>query len=114
MGTASVEPQLTNGYFVVVKDVVVTDGQLGLRFTPGSDTRSFFDGVVLVLKGAAPGFDYATGIRGVVDSSDAQVKKVEYFDLSGRQLGGLNTTGVTILKQTMTDGSVKTTKVLKK
>ena len=111
---ASVEPSLDNGKYCAIKDVVVTDGQLKLKFACGADTRSFFDGVLLVLKGSAPGYDYATGIRGVVDNGGAGVTREEYFDLSGRKLNAGTATGVTIVKQTLSDGRVLTKKVLKK
>ncbi len=57
-------------------------------------------------------FNYATGIKDIENQTVAQPVKTEYFDLNGRKrTNALN--GLTIMKQTFGDGTVKVKKVLK-
>jgi hypothetical protein len=70
------------------------------------------------MTGAAAGFDYANAYNeyvetGIETTKAGTVRAIELFDLNGRRLSTA-TRGVTIVKKYMSDGTVRTEKVVKK
>lgn len=103
-----------------ITDIVVTDGVLTLGFAWGNQSQAFFEYVNVLLTGAAKGFDYAkayeeiaAGIETLDATPAAKVRAIQIFDLNGRRLSKAQK-GVTIVKKVMSDGSVKTEKVIVK
>jgi hypothetical protein len=79
----------------------------------------FFDKVKIYLTGKAVGFDYAkalddlAGIETLEGTPAAKVRAIELFDLNGRRVMKAQK-GLNIVKKVMSDGSVKTEKVIVK
>ena len=103
-----------------ITDIVVTDGVLTLGFAWGNQSQAFFEYVNVLLTGAATGFDYAkayeevaAGIETLEGTPAAKVRAIQIFDLNGRRLSKAQK-GVTIVKKVMSDGSIKTEKVIVK
>ena len=103
-----------------ITDIVVTDGVLTLGFAWGGQSQAFFEYVNVLLTGAAKGFDYAkayeeiaAGIETLDATPAAKVRAIQIFDLNGRRLSKAQK-GITIVKKVMSDGSVKTEKVIVK
>ena len=72
------------------------------------------------MTGAASGFDYAkayedaaAGIETLEGTPAAKVRAIQIFDLNGRRLTKAQK-GITIVKKVMSDGSIKTDKVIVK
>ena len=108
-----------NGWDRVIENIVVTDGFLTLGFAWGGQSQAFFDEVHVIMTGAAS-FDYAKAYEEVaagIETLDAkpavQVRAIQLFDLNGRRLTKAQK-GLTIVKKVMSDGSVKTEKVIVK
>ena len=103
-----------------ITDIVVTDGVLTLGFAWGNQSQAFFEYVNILLTGAASGFDYAkayesaaAGIETLEGTPAAKVRAIQLFDLNGRRLSK-SQKGITIVKKVMSDGSIKTEKVIVK
>ena len=103
-----------------ITDIVVTDGVLTLGFAWGNQSQAFFEYVNILLTGAATGFDYAkayesaaAGIETLEGTPAAKVRAIQLFDLNGRRLSK-SQKGITIVKKVMSDGSIKTEKVIVK
>ena len=104
----------------VFENVEITDGQLTLGVNFASDNgQYFFDKVKIYLTGKAAGFDYAkalddlAGIETLEGTPAAKVRAIELFDLNGRRVMKAQK-GLNIVKKVMSDGSVKTEKVIVK
>ena len=99
-----------------LKNIVVTDGQLTIGFYYGNDSQYFFGDAKLALAGAATGFDYAKALTDLTTSIDAtksaKVRAIQLFDLNGRSINK-SQKGITIVKKVMSDGTIKTEKVVK-
>lgn len=95
---------------VVLENVTVTDGKLTIGLHVSNTNCVFFNCAHLILKAANEGFDYVAGINGVVE--DAPAVRVEYFDLNGRRVNGA-AKGLLIQKQTLSNGTIKATKVIR-
>ena len=103
-----------------ITDIVVTDGVLTLGFAWGNQSQAFFEYVNVLMTGAATGFDYAkayeevaAGIETLEGTPAAKVRAIQIFDLNGRRLSKAQK-GITIVKKVMSDGSIKTEKVIVK
>ena len=101
-----------------IEDVVVTDGILTLGVNAGDGSHTFLNEVRIYLTGSATGFDYAAayeaaGIQTLDASAAAKVRAIQLFDVNGRRLSKAQK-GITILKKVMSDGSIKTEKVVVK
>ena len=99
-----------------IEDVLVTDGQLTIGVNGGPSSHTFFNQVSLKLTAPAAGFDYAKAyINGIDELSNetAKVRSVELFDLNGRRLSKARQ-GVVLVKKQMSDGTVRTEKIVKK
>lgn len=105
---------------IEIPDVVVTDGKLTLGVQAGGSSHVFFDKVQVVLTAPASDFNYvlayeaaAAGIETLEATPAAKVRAIQLFDLNGRRLGKAQK-GITIVKKVMSDGSIKTEKVIVK
>ena len=104
----------------VISNIVVTDGVLTLGFSWGNQSQAFFE-YVNVLLTAPANVDYAAlyteaaaaGIETLEGTSAAKVRAIQLFDINGRRVAKAQK-GITIVKKVMSDGSVKTEKVIVK
>lgn len=109
-----------SGWDREVTDIVVTDGVLTLGFKSGSTSQPFLEWVK-VLMTAPANVDYsalyteaaAAGIETLEGTPAAKVRAIELFDLNGRRVMKAQK-GLNIVKKVMSDGSVKTEKVIVK
>lgn len=108
---AGTEPGESNGSYI--KGVKVNDGTLTISLFGKSVNQPFFNYVRLVMVNKSDDFNYATGIRNVKADDNASVVRTEYFDLAGRRVQQVSGRGITIVKQTLSDGTVRTKKVQK-
>ena len=99
-------------------DIVVTDGCLNLGANFGPNSQFMFDKIVAVnLTAPANGVDYSSLYNEVMTGVDAapaaaKVRAIELFDLNGQRIP-VAKKGVVIVKKLMSDGTVKTEKVIK-
>ena len=107
---------------VDIENVTVTDGILTIGVNAGSGSNTFFNDVHIILTAKVDGFDYAAaatkaqeGYAAGVETVGAEVKvrSVVFFDLNGRRLTTLRP-GIAIMKKMMSDGTVRTEKVVRK
>lgn len=54
-----------------------------------------------------------TAVAGLRSNGEQQVVKTDYFDLSGRRIARLLDSGVTLVRQQMADGTVRTVKIVR-
>ena len=109
-----------SGWDREVTDIVVTDGVLTLGFKSGSTSQPFLEYVKVLMKAPA-NVDYsalyteaaAAGIETLEGTPAAKVRAIELFDLNGRRVMKAQK-GLNIVKKVMSDGSVKTEKVIVK
>lgn len=100
-------------------NVVITDGKLTLGAVASGGSHVFFNNIQLFMKNSAEGFDYATAYQEIIDGvesvagNNAEVVKVELYDLNGRRIITAGK-GLSIVKKYMSDGSVCTEKVIVK
>jgi len=84
--------------------------------TQDASTQYHFDRAGLYLVGAIEGHDYAADYEqiktGVNTAKTVKVRAIELYDLNGRRISKA-TKGLNIIKRQMSDGSVKTDKVVK-
>ena len=98
--------------------IVVTDGYLNVGANFGPNSQFMFDKIVAInLTAPANDIDYsalyeevATGIEKVANT--AKVRAIELYDLNGQRIP-VAKKGVVIVKKHMSDGTVKTEKVIK-
>lgn len=107
----------------VISNIVVTDGILTIGANGGPSSHTFLNDVRLKLTGSAKDFNYAeayqqvieeieAGIEGTV-AQPAQVRAIELFTIDGRRITTAHK-GLVILKKRMSDGTVRTEKVVRK
>jgi len=109
----------SRGHSHRLEPVEVKDGKLtiGVQFGRGEGTTQFmFDYARLYLVGAAEGFNYVAAAesiaQGIENTKTAKVRSIAVFDLNGRRVVKANK-GINIVKKVMSDGTVKTQKVVK-
>ncbi|MBR7170720.1 MAG: hypothetical protein IKD19_00755, partial [Prevotella sp.] len=102
-----------------IDNVVVTDGQLTIGVKTDGASHTFFNEARLFITAAAAGFDYgkafdevAAGID-VTEATPAKVLGIEIYDLNGRRIDSARQ-GIVLVKKYMSDGTIKTEKVIKK
>ena len=96
-----------------LSEITVTDGKLTIGFYYGNDSQYFFGDAKLTLTGAAAGFDYAAALETNIDQpATAKVRALQLYDLNGRRIATAQK-GIQIVKKMMSDGTVKTQKVVK-
>lgn len=100
------------------ENVAITDGQLTLGVKFASDEgQYFFDKVKIYMTGKAEGFDYAKAyneaVAGIsINTVSDKVRAIEIYDINGRRVAKAQK-GLVIVKKIMSDGSIRTQKVVK-
>lgn len=105
---------------IEIPEIVVTDGKLVIGAQYTSDSQYFFSKIRLIMTGVATGFDYAKAYedakQAVETNIDAakstKVRAIQLFDLNGRSISKAQK-GIVIVKKVMSDGTIKTEKVVK-
>ena len=100
----------------IIEDITVTDGELVIGVNAGPSSHTFFNEVRILLTAPAAGFDYATAYAQGIDNLDneaVRTSRIELYDLNGRRIESARQ-GVVIVKKHMTDGTVRTEKVVRK
>lgn len=95
--------------------IPVTDGQLTLGIHFGGDAQIFFQHARLTLMAPADinyADTYQEFISGVDAAKTAKVRAIEVYDLNGHRLVNAKK-GISIVRKLMSDGTVKTSKVVK-
>ena len=103
-----------------IQNIEVTDGVLTVGFAWGGQSQAFLEYVNVLMTGAA-NVDYsalyteaaAAAIETLEGTPAVQVRAIQLFDLNGRRVAKAQK-GITIVKKVMSDGSVKTEKVIVK
>jgi hypothetical protein len=103
-----------------ITDIVVTDGILTLGYAWGGNSQAFFD-EVHVLMTAPANVDYAAlyteaaaaGIETLEGTPAAKVRAIQLININGRRVVKAQK-GINIVKKVMSDGSIKTEKVIVK
>ena len=110
---------IEGGNMNAIENITVTDGQLILGFVWGPECQAFMDEVHILMTGKAEGFDYAkayedaaAGIETLEGTPAAKVRAIELYDVNGRRIAKAQK-GLVIMKQVMSDGSIRTIKVVK-
>jgi len=108
-----------NAHDNLFEGVVITNGQLTLGSKFSDDGQFFFGRVSLKMTSAAEEFDYGdaynqlpTAIETLDGTPAAKVRAIEMFDINGRRVAKAQK-GLVIMKQIMSDGSIRTQKVVK-
>lgn len=97
-----------------IENIQVTDGQLAMGIHANATSHIFFNDVKVIMTAPVSGFDYnqawAEGVEDVV----APVYPVHrsYYDLYGRCIDA-EYRGVVIVRDVMSDGSIRTRKLIK-
>ena len=99
-------------------NIVVTDGYLNVGANFGPNSQFMFDKIVAInLTAPANDIDYsalyddvASGVEKVANT--AKVRAIELYDLNGQRIP-VAKKGIVIVKKHMSDGTVKTEKVIK-
>jgi hypothetical protein len=100
----------------IVEDIEVTDGVLTIGVNAGPSSHTFFNEVRILMTAPATGFNYAEAYaQGIETLGNEAVKTraIELFDLNGRRIMN-SRQGVVIMKKHLSDGTVKTEKVVRK
>jgi len=100
----------------LIEDITVVDGTLKLGLHVES-AQPFCDGVQLLLTAPTEGFNYVMAYESYSTAIDAaaaapKVRAIELYDLNGRRIAKAQK-GLAIVKKVMSDGSIKTEKVVK-
>jgi hypothetical protein len=102
-----------------IEGIEVLDGKLTVGFNFGTGSQAFLNDVEIWMTAPIAGHDYSAAYKEVIDGIDGTVAKPakalrnELFDLNGRRVAKAQK-GLTIVKKVMSDGSVKTEKVIVK
>ncbi len=103
-----------------LKDIVITDGVLTFGANFGAGSQWMFDQVKAInMTGPAAGFDYKKAYEEIITTeivdapAPVRVKAVGIYDLNGRRLT-VAPRGFYIVKTLMSDGTVRTTKAVRK
>lgn len=102
-----------------IPNIKVTDGILTLGFHTGGTSQAFLEEVHILMTGPAEGYNYAlayesaaNGIETLEGTPAAKVRAIELYDVNGRRIAKAQK-GLVIMKQIMSDGSIRTIKVVK-
>ena len=99
-----------------IDGIEVIDGQLTIGVDAAQGSHTFFNDVRLIMTNAVDGFDYAQAYTDGIETADAQktsVRAIELYDLNGRRIA-VAPKGIAIVKKHMSDGTVRTEKVVRK
>ena len=110
--------QYAGRYENFFKNIEVVDGVLTLGVKWNALAQMMFDRVQIFLAGAASGYDYAKAYEDVltgVDAANTNAKTVsiQVYDLNGRRLYNAQK-GINIVRKQMSDGTIRTEKVVVK
>ena len=103
---------------IEIKDITVTDGKLVIGAQYAGDSQYFFHKIRLLINNTATDFDYKKAYDELVTNIDkpetetAKVRALQLYDLNGRRIVTAQK-GIQIVKKMMSDGTVKTQKVIK-
>ena len=103
----------------LIEGIEVLDGKLTVGFSYGAGSQAFINDITITMTAPIAGHDYSAAYKEVIDGIDGTVAKpakalrIELFDLNGRRVAKAQK-GLTIVKKVMSDGSVKTEKVIVK
>ena len=90
--------------------------QYGMVDDLTAHAQAFINEATITLTAPATGYDYADAYKQIVDGVEtaktAKVRSIAVFDLNGRRVVKANK-GINIVKKVMSDGTVKTQKVVK-
>lgn len=99
-----------------IEEVPVVDGKLSVGFYYGNTSQAFFEDVEVWMTAPIAGHDYGKDYQEVLASVEtaktAKVRGLELYDLNGRRITTARK-GLVIVKKYMSDGTVKTEKVIK-
>ena len=96
-----------------IENITVTDGNLTIGFSYGSGSQAWLESVELIMTGKAADYDYAAAYATGIDGKKAsKVRSIELYDVNGRRMTTARK-GLVIVKKTMADGTVKTSKIVK-
>lgn len=101
---------------IKIEDILVTDGQLTIGVNAGPKSHTFFNEVRVLLTAPVANFDYGQAWLDGIDATVAQpakVRAIELYDLNGQRVNTARQ-GVVLVKKYMSDGTVRTEKVVKK
>lgn len=101
----------------LLQDIVVTDGVLTIGVNFGKGAQYEFDYAKLYLYAPVKDYNYNDVFNRVVTSIDensktAKVRALQLYDLNGRRIVTAQK-GIQIVKKMMSDGTIKTQKVIK-
>ena len=110
----------TDNNRIISQEFTITDGKatIGVK-SSGQNTWFAFNEIHLSLVSAAAGIDYAKALEDFVagietlEGTPAKVRAIQLFDMNGRRVAKAQK-GITIMKKVMSDGSIKTEKVIVK
>ena len=103
---------------IEIKDITVTDGKLVIGAQYAGDSQYFFHKIRLLINNTATDFDYKKAYDELVtninkpETETAKVRALQLYDLNGRRIVTAQK-GIQIVKKMMSDGTVKTQKVIK-
>jgi hypothetical protein len=99
-----------------LENIEVLDGKLTVGFNFGPGSQAFLNDVEIWMTAPADGHnyagDYAEFNTDITAAKPAKVRALEMFDLNGRRISSARK-GLVIVKKVMSDGTVKTQKVVK-
>ena len=106
---------------ISIEEVTVTDGILTIGVEAYDGSHTFFNDVRVLMTAPAAGLDYAdlydkvvTGVETLTTAQkSATIRFIELYDLNGRRITSAQK-GVQLVKKFMSDGTVRTEKVIKK
>jgi len=104
---------------IVTGNITIIDGKATVGVKGSDKTWFAFNGINLTLVSAAASFDYAKALEEIataietLDAAPAQVRAIEMYDINGRRIAKAQK-GVILVKKLMSDGSVRTAKVVVK
>jgi hypothetical protein len=111
-------PQVGNNGNVLFEDVAIADGKLTLGFNAGPNSHVFFNEVRVLMSGPAAGFNYTMAYESALTpveetiAKPATVRALELYDLNGQRITSARR-GIVVVKKLMSDGTVRTEKVMK-
>jgi len=99
-----------------IEGIEVVDGKLTVGFSYGGGSQAFINDIEVWMTAPIAGHDYGKDYQEVLASVEtaktAKVRGLELYDLNGRRITTARK-GLVIVKKYMSDGTVKTEKVVK-
>lgn len=99
-----------------IMDIEVVDGKLTIGYHYGKKSQAFLEDAWIYMTSPIAGHNYAEDYKNFTDfvetAKTAKVRAIEVYDLNGRRLVNAKK-GINIVKKVMSDGTVKTQKIVK-